>query len=77
MEWDRIERNWRQFRGAVKAHWNLLTDEQLSFIGGNRAVLVKNIVETYNLTTEQTEKSVTSWARDLSRRPSALRKRPS
>jgi uncharacterized protein YjbJ (UPF0337 family) len=76
MEWDRIERNWRQFRGAVRAHWTLLTDEQLLAIDGRRPVLVSKIVEIYNLTPEQTDRAVTSWAKDLSRRPSALRKRP-
>jgi uncharacterized protein YjbJ (UPF0337 family) len=76
MHWDRIERNWRQFRGAVRAHWNLLTDEQLASIDGKRPVLVKKITEIYNLTEEQTERAVTAWCNDLSRRPSALRKRP-
>lgn len=75
MDWDRIERNWKQFRGAVRAHWTLLTDEQLLAIDGKRQLLVKKIVEVYEITEEQTEKSVSSWARDLSRRPSALRKR--
>jgi uncharacterized protein YjbJ (UPF0337 family) len=75
MEWDRIERNWRQFRGAVRSHWTLLTDDQLTTIDGKRAVLVQQIVEIYKLTPEQTERSVTAWARDLSRRPSPLRKR--
>lgn len=75
MDWDRIERNWKQFRGAVRAHWTLLTDEQLLAIDGKRQLLVKKIVEVYEITEEQTERSVSSWARDLSRRPSALRKR--
>jgi uncharacterized protein YjbJ (UPF0337 family) len=76
MQWERIERNWRQFRGAVRAHWTLLTEEQLSVIDGKRPVLVKKIVEIYNITEAQTERAVTAWANDLSRRPSALRKRP-
>ena len=76
MEWDRIERNWRQFRGAVRAHWNLLTDEQLAFIDGKRPALVKKIVEVYALTPEQTDRALTSWTRDLSRRPVVTRKPP-
>lgn len=29
MNWDRIEGNWKQFKGNVKEKWGKLTDDQL------------------------------------------------
>jgi uncharacterized protein YjbJ (UPF0337 family) len=76
MDWDRIERNWRQFRGAVKAHWTKITDEHLALIDGKRDVLASSIADLYKLTPEQTDRSLAAWLEGLGQRPSALRKRP-
>ena len=29
MNWDRIEGNWKQFKGKVKEQWGKLTDDDL------------------------------------------------
>ena len=34
MNWDRIEANWKQFRGAAKAQWFKLTDDSFGFARG-------------------------------------------
>jgi uncharacterized protein YjbJ (UPF0337 family) len=39
MDWDRIEGNWKQFKGKVKAHWGHLTDDDLDKITGKREQL--------------------------------------
>jgi hypothetical protein len=34
MNWDRIEGNWKQFRGKVQQQWGKLTDDDLTTIEG-------------------------------------------
>ena len=43
MNWDRIECNWKQFKGNVKEKWGKLTDDQLDVIAGKRDQLVGKI----------------------------------
>jgi uncharacterized protein YjbJ (UPF0337 family) len=76
MDWERIEANWKQFRGAAKAHWFKLTDEQLELAAGKRDVLAGKIQEAYGYSREETDKQLSAWADLLRKRPSALWKRP-
>ena len=61
MNWDRIEGNWKQFKGSVKAQWGKLTNDQLEAIGGKRDQLAGKIQETYGITKETTEKQISEW----------------
>ncbi len=61
MNWDRIEGNWKQFKGTAKAQWGKLTDDQLDVIAGKREQLVGKIQESYGITREATEKQVSEW----------------
>ena len=45
MNWDRVEGNWKQFRGKVKEQWGKLTDDELTQINGNREQLEGNPVQ--------------------------------
>jgi CsbD-like len=36
MDWNRIEGNWKQFKGKVKEQWGHLTDDDLDKIAGKR-----------------------------------------
>jgi uncharacterized protein YjbJ (UPF0337 family) len=36
MNWDEVEGNWKQLKGAVKEKWGKLTDDDLDMIAGNR-----------------------------------------
>ncbi len=36
MNWDHVERMWKQTKGKVKEKWNKLTDDDLKFIDGRR-----------------------------------------
>jgi len=36
MNWDRIEGNWKQFKGRVQSQWGKLTDDDLDVIKGDR-----------------------------------------
>ena len=43
MNWDRIEGNWKQFKGKVKEQWGELTDDQIDVINGRRDQLAGKI----------------------------------
>lgn len=58
MNWDRIEGNWRQFKGRVKAQWGKLTDDDIDIIEGKRDQLVGKIQEQYGITKDEAEKQV-------------------
>ena len=61
MNWDRMEGNWKQFKGKVKQKWGKLTDDQLDVISGNRDELVGKIQESYGIGKDEAEKEVTAW----------------
>jgi len=61
MNWDRVEGNWKQFKGKVKQKWGKLTDDQLDVISGNRDELVGKIQESYGLAKDEAEKQVKAW----------------
>jgi uncharacterized protein YjbJ (UPF0337 family) len=61
MNWDRIEGNWKQFRGSVKQQWGKLTDIHLDSIAGKRDQLAGKIQETYGINREQSEKQISEW----------------
>jgi uncharacterized protein YjbJ (UPF0337 family) len=61
MNWDRIEGNWKQFAGKVKAKWGKLTDDHITQIDGKRDQLVGKIEESYGITKDEAEKQVKEW----------------
>ena len=46
MDWNRIEGNWKQFKGKVKEQWGHLTDDDLDKIAGKREQLEGKISGT-------------------------------
>lgn len=61
MNWDRIEGNWKQFRGTVKQQWGKLTDDQLEVIGGKRDQLAGKIQETYGIGKDEADRQLAEW----------------
>ncbi len=61
MNWDRIEGNWKQFKGNVVQQWGKLTDDQLDVIAGKRDLLLGKIQEAYGISRDETEKQLTAW----------------
>ena len=61
MNWDRIEGNWKQFKGTVKQQWGKLTDDQLDAISGKRDLLAGKIQETYGISKDVAEKQLADW----------------
>ena len=58
MNWDRIEGNWKQFKGTVKEQWGKLTDDHLDVIAGNRDKLAGRVQEAYGISKDEAEKQI-------------------
>jgi len=61
MNWDRVEGNWKQFKGKVKEQWGKLTDDHLDNIAGKRDQLVGRIQEGYGIGKDEAETQVKDW----------------
>jgi uncharacterized protein YjbJ (UPF0337 family) len=61
MDWDRVEGNWKQFKGRFKEKWGKLTDDDLDVAAGNRDQLEGKIQERYGIAKDQVRKDVDTW----------------
>ena len=61
MNWDRIEGNWKQFKGNAREQWGRLTEDDLDVVAGKRDQLVGRIQEAYGLSRAAVEKQLTEW----------------
>ncbi len=61
MNWDRVEGNWKQFKGKVKEQWGNLTDDELDKIAGNREQLEGKIQASYGYGKDEAKKAVDDW----------------
>lgn len=61
MNWDRIEGNWKQFRGRAKEEWGELTNDDLDVVEGKRTALVGRIQERYGKKRDEAEQEVDDW----------------
>jgi uncharacterized protein YjbJ (UPF0337 family) len=61
MNWNRMEGNWKQFTGKVKAQWGKLTDDQITQINGHREQLVGKIQEAYGIGQDEADRQVKEW----------------
>lgn len=62
MNWDRIEGNWKQLRGAVREQWGKLTDDDLDRIAGKRDKLAGRVQERYGIAKDEAERQIEEWA---------------
>ena len=53
MNWDRIEGNWKEFKGKAKTQWGKLTDDELSVINGSRDQLEGRLQKHYGCAKDQ------------------------
>jgi uncharacterized protein YjbJ (UPF0337 family) len=61
MDWNRVEGNWKQMKGAVKQQWGKLTDDDLTQINGSQEKLEGIIQERYGIARDETRKQLDSW----------------
>ncbi|WIV51467.1 CsbD family protein [Marivivens sp. LCG002] len=65
MDWNRIEGNWKQLTGTVKAKWGDLTDDEIAEAEGNRDVLIGKIQLKYGIAKDKAEAQVDEFAESL------------
>ena len=62
MNWDRIEGNWKQFKGQVEQQWGNITDDDFDKAAGRRDQLAGRIQERYGLpATRLIDRSILGW----------------
>ena len=62
MNWDRVQGNWKQFSGKVKAKWGQLTDDDLTYAEGKQEELLGRIQKRTGETREAIEKAVKEFS---------------
>ena len=63
MNKDQLQGKWLQVKGAVKAQWGKLTNDDLDEIDGNLERLVGIVQERYGYARERAEKEVQEFQR--------------
>ena len=63
MNKDQIQGKWLQMKGAVKAQWGKLTNDDIDEIDGNIERLVGIVQERYGYARERAEKEVQEFQR--------------
>jgi uncharacterized protein YjbJ (UPF0337 family) len=61
MDWNRVEGNWKQFKGKVKEKWGDLTDDDLDRVAGRRDQLEGIIQQRYGTAKDQVRQDVDRW----------------
>jgi len=63
MNWDRIEGNWKQFKGKAREKWGKLTDNDWDQIAGKKDQLVGRIQERYGISKDEAQMQADEWCR--------------
>ena len=64
MNWDRIQGNWKQMKGAVKQKWGKLTDDEFDQLAGHKDKRGGKIQEKYGIEKDEAERQVNEWERN-------------
>jgi len=56
MNWEQVEGEWKQVKGAVKSKWAKLTDDDMQNVAGKKDNLVGKIQERYGILKDEAEK---------------------
>ena len=63
MNSDQVQGKWLQWKGAAKAQWGKLTDDDLTRIHGKRDHLVGLVQERYGVGKEEADRQIRDWER--------------
>jgi len=61
MNWDKVEGNWKQFKGEIQQQWGKLTDDDMDRVEGKKEELAGRIQERYGQTREEAHETVDRW----------------
>ena len=65
MDWNRVEGNWKQFKGKIKEKWGELTDDEIDKMEGSREQFEGKIQEKYGIGKDQAKRNVDDWLNNL------------
>src|SRR5947209_15352040 len=65
MNWDRIEGNWKTFKGQVRQKWGKLTDDDIDVIEGKRTELAGRLQQRYGVAKDQAERDIDTWLKSV------------
>ncbi|MEO5824526.1 MAG: CsbD family protein [Gemmatimonadales bacterium] len=60
---DRVEGNWKQFKGKVQEKWGKLTNDDLDVIDGKRENLAGKLQERYGLAKDDVDRELDDFYR--------------
>ena len=61
MNWDRIEGNWRQFKGKAKEQWGKLTDDDVTSSPASATRWSAACRKSHGITRDEADKQVRDW----------------
>lgn len=61
MNWDRVEGNWKEFKGKAKEKWGKLTDDDLTVIEGKRDQLEGLLQNRYGYEKDKARAEINTW----------------
>mgnify|MGYP001316395512 CR=1 FL=1 len=61
MDWNRIQGNWKIFKGKAQQQWGKLTDDDLDLIDGRREELEGKLQERYGYERDQVRNEIDRW----------------
>ncbi|PPD43459.1 MAG: hypothetical protein CTY15_09800 [Methylocystis sp.] len=65
MDWNRVEGNWKQFKGLIKEKWADLTDDDIDKMEGGREQFEGKIQEKYGIGKDQAKQNIDDWLKTL------------
>lgn len=65
MNWDRVEGNWKQFKGKVREKWGKFTDDDFDVIAGKRENLIGKLQERYGIARDEAERQADDFERTM------------
>jgi uncharacterized protein YjbJ (UPF0337 family) len=63
--WNKVQGNWKQFKGSVQSRWGKLTNDEVDQMNGEREQLAGKIQEKYGIAQEEANKQIDEWADKL------------
>jgi uncharacterized protein YjbJ (UPF0337 family) len=61
MNWDRIEGNWKQFKGKLKSQWGKFTHDELEMTLGTRDQLLGRMQKSYGVCRDDSARLLRHW----------------
>jgi uncharacterized protein YjbJ (UPF0337 family) len=65
MDWDRVKTNWKVHCESARQHWDLLSEDDLLRIGGEKDRLVVFLQDLYGMGMERAEVEAETWREGL------------